>query len=106
MLGATLYFIYTSGLSTSNELLPITLGDFKWLIKLNLNNKVMLMYGIQLWGSAGNASIEQRVQSNVFSKTKVKYIQKLHNHPNPLAKQLFDVATHCRFRRANFPPSN
>lgn len=45
-------------------------SSLHWLIKLNLNDKVIPTYGMQLWGPSSNTSIEliQRVQSNVFSK--------------------------------------
>ena len=122
-------------------------SSLHWLInshsKLSLDNKVILYktvlkpiwtYGIQLWGTASNTSIDiiQRAQSKIlrtmtgapwyirnenihrdlevplvrdeFRKLREKYILKLETHPNPLARSLAEVQSATRLRRADFPP--
>lgn len=95
--------------------------------------KPIWMYGIQLWGSAKYSNIEliQRAQSKilrkitgapwyirnenlhndlqvplvreVFSNVKQKYLQKLTNHPNELAKALTNTTNVSRLRRNDLP---
>lgn len=96
--------------------------------------KPIWTYGIQLWGTASISNIEliQRAQSKIlrtitgapwyvrnsnihrdlnvplvkdeFLKMKMKYIERLENHPNPLARVLTQSRTHSRLRRADLPP--
>ena len=122
-------------------------ASLHWLLnhqsKLSLDNKVILYktvikpvwtYGIQLWGTASNTSIDiiQRAQSKILRSivgapwyirnenihrdlniplvkdeikiTQGRYIEKLKVHPNPLARLLVQTHSSSRLRRADLPP--
>ena len=119
--------------------MKIKASNLHWLIsdksKLSLDCKVILYktilkpiwtYGIQLWGTASNTSVDliQRAQSKIlrsmtgapwyirnknihndlevplvkdeFEKTREKYALKLRQHPNPLARLLTTTQSQSR----------
>ena len=98
--------------------------------------KPIWMYGLELYGNTSNSNIEliQRTQSKIlramtgaprylsndniqkdleippvkleFQSRKQKYMQKLTEHPNSLARSLANISSYSRLRRADMPPVN